>query len=238
MCGRFATTGDIDFYAQYYGVDDVTTDSIDPSWNVAPTDESYVVAEHEERKLLGRMGWGLIPHWSKDNKSAHINARAETVATAPAFRRPFTRHRCLIPADGFYEWEPKDKGRTPHWVYRADGYPMSFAGIWSGWKDPKTEQWTRRFAIITTKAEGVIAPIHDRMPVVLPQESWEAWLDRDLTDPEMALDLLRPLDPDLIMEYAVGNEVNNVRNNGASLRQPLSPALSPTQWGKGSPRTK
>lgn len=217
MCGRFATTGDIDFYTQYYGVDDITTESIDPSWNVAPTDESYVVADHDGQRLLGRMGWGLIPHWAKDAKSIHINARAETVATAPAFRRAFSLHRCLIPADGFFEWEPKEQGRTPHWIYRADGFPMSLAGIWAGWKDPATEQWTRRFAIVTTKAAGVIASIHDRMPVILPEESWGEWLDRDLTDPEVALGLLEPLDPELIMEYPVGSEVNNVRNNDSSL---------------------
>jgi putative SOS response-associated peptidase YedK len=220
MCGRFATTGDIDFYTRYYGVDDVTTESIDPSWNVAPTDESYVVADHEGHRLLGRMGWGLIPHWAKDAKSIHINARAETVATTPAFKRALSLHRCLIPADGFYEWEPKEQGRTPHWIYRADGFPMSLAGIWAGWKDPATEQWTRRFAIVTTKAAGVIASIHDRMPVILPEEKWGNWLDRDLTDPEMALGLLDPLDPELIMEYPVSSEVNNVRNNGSSLVSP------------------
>jgi putative SOS response-associated peptidase YedK len=220
MCGRFATTGDIDFYARYYGVDDVTTESIDPSWNVAPTDESYVVADHEGHRLLGRMGWGLVPHWAKDAKSIHINARAETVATTPAFKRALSLHRCLIPADGFYEWEPKEQGRTPHWIYRADGFPMSLAGIWAGWKDPATEQWTRRFAIVTTRAAGVIASIHDRMPVILPEEKWGNWLDRDLTDPEAALGLLEPLDAELIMEYPVSSEVNNVRNNGSSLVAP------------------
>lgn len=222
MCGRFATTGDLDFYGEYYGVDTVTTESIDPSWNLAPTDEAYVVAEHDDRRLLGRMAWGLIPHWSKDAKSIQINARAEKVATTPAFRRAFSLHRCLIPADGFYEWEPKERGRTPHWVYRADGFPMSFAGIWAAWRDPATDEWKRRFAILTTKAEGVISAIHDRMPVILPEEVWEPWLDRDLTDPEQALDLVRPLDPDLISEHAVSSQVNSVRNNGPDLRLPLS----------------
>lgn len=221
MCGRFATTGEIDFYAQYYGADEVATEAIDPSWNVAPTDETYVVAEHEEHRKLGRMGWGLIPHWAKDRKSIHINARAETVATTPAFKRALSVHRCLVPADGFYEWEPKEQGRTPHWVYRADGFPMTFAAIWSAWKDPATDQWTRRFAIVTTAAEGVIANIHDRMPVIMRQENWEGWLDRDLTDPVAAHALLQPVDPDLVMEYAVGSEVNNVRNNAASLLTPI-----------------
>ncbi|MGH8912875.1 MAG: SOS response-associated peptidase [Acidimicrobiia bacterium] len=222
MCGRFATTGDLDFYGDYYAIDTVTTEAVDPSWNVAPTDDTYVVAEHDGQRLLGRMGWGLIPHWAKDAKSIHINARAEKVATTPAFRRAFAVHRCLVPADGFYEWEPKDQGRTPHWIYRADGYPMTFGGIWAAWKDPATDEWGRRFAIITTKAEGIISQIHDRMPVILSEEVWEPWLDRTLTDPEEALGLIQPPDPDLIMEYPVTPQVNNVRNNGPELREPAS----------------
>lgn len=222
MCGRFAVSGDLDFYAGYYGIDDVATESVDASWNVAPTDETYVVAEHEDERKLGKMGWGLIPHWSKDAKSIHINARAESVATKPAFKRALSLHRCLVPADGFYEWEPKEEGRTPHWVYRADGHPMTFAGIWAAWKDPSTDEWNRRFAIITTRAEGTISHIHDRMPVALPDDVWDAWLDRDMDDPEAALGLLRPIDPDLMMEHAVSSQVNSVRNNGPDLVRPAS----------------
>ncbi|HLU31196.1 MAG TPA: SOS response-associated peptidase, partial [Acidimicrobiia bacterium] len=155
----------------------------------------------------------------------HINARLETVAEKPAFRRALGRHRCLIPADGFYEWEPKEKGRTPHWVYRADGHPMTFAGIWSAWKDPDTGGWVRRFSIITTAAEGVIRQIHDRMPVALPRESWEPWLDRDMDDPEAAVQLAQPIDPDLIMEHTVSSQVNSVRNNSPELVEPFSESL-------------
>jgi len=225
MCGRFATTGDIDFYRDYYGIDEVATESLDQSWNVAPTDETYVVAEHDGKRRLGKMQWGLIPYWAKDAKTIHINARLETVAEKPAFRRALGRHRCLIPADGFYEWEPKEKGRTPHWVYRADGHPMTFAGIWSAWKDPDTGGWVRRFSIITTAAEGVIRQIHDRMPVALPRESWEPWLDRDMDDPEAAVQLAQPIDPDLIMEHTVSSQVNSVRNNSPELVEPFSESL-------------
>lgn len=225
MCGRFAVTGDVDFYARYYGIDDVATESIDQSWNVAPTDETYVVAEREGERRLDRMGWGLIPHWSDDARSIHINTRIETVATKPAFKRALAVHRCLVPADGFYEWEPTEEGRTPHWVFRADGHPMTFAGIWSAWKDPATGQWSRRFAIVTTKAEGPITRIHDRMPVALPDDVWEPWLDRTLDDPDAALALLRPIDPDLIMEHAVSSRVNSVRNNGPDLIEPHTDTL-------------
>lgn len=225
MCGRFATTGDIDFYRDYYAVDEIATESLDESWNVAPTDETYVVAEHDGSRRLGRMAWGLIPYWAADAKTIHINARLETVASKPAFRRALSRHRCLIPADGFYEWEPKEKGRTPHWVFRADGHPMTFAGIWGAWKDPATDEWVRRFSIITTKAEGAIRTIHHRMPVALPEELWGPWLDRDLDDPEEAARLARPIDPDLIMEHTVSSKVNSVRNNGPELVEPFAESL-------------
>lgn len=225
MCGRFSITGDLDFYAEYFGVDEVLTDSLEKSWNVAPTDPVYVIAERDGKRQLGSMKWGLVPHWANDTRSIHINARAETVATTPAFRDSFARKRCLIPADGFYEWEPKEKGRTPHWVYRADGHPMSFAGIWAAWKDPATGAWVRRFAIITTESKGAITAVHDRMPVILPDEVWDAWLDRDLEDPEAALSLIKTIDPDLIMEHPVSSRVNSVRNNGPDLVEAASETL-------------
>ncbi|HET8739595.1 MAG TPA: SOS response-associated peptidase [Acidimicrobiia bacterium] len=225
MCGRFSITGDLDFYAEYFGVDDIDTDPIEPSWNVAPTDPVYVVAESDGRRRLRAMRWGLVPHWAPDTRSIHINARAETVATTAAFRDSFARKRCLIPADGFYEWEPPGQGRTPHWVYRADGHPMVFAGIWSTRLDPGTGEWHRTCSIITTGAEGVIAGIHDRMPVSLPGHVWDPWLDRDLTDPEAVLSLLQPIDPDEIMEHTVSSRVNSVRNNTPDLRDPAVETL-------------
>ena len=218
MCGRFSITGDLDFYAEYFGVDEVLTDRLEPSWNVAPTDPVYVVAEREGVRSLGSMRWGLVPHWAKDTKSIHINARSETVATTAAFRESFSRRRCLIPADGFYEWEPKEQGRTPHWVYRADGHPMVFAGIWASRLDPETDIWQRTCSIITTGAEGAVSPIHDRMPVSLPPNVWDAWLDRELRDPEAVAGLLQTIDPELIMEHTVSNRVNSVRNNLPELR--------------------
>lgn len=223
MCGRFSITGDLDFYAEYFGVDDVVTERLEQSWNVAPTDPVYVVAERDGRRQLGTMRWGLVPHWAKDTKSMHINARSETVATTAAFRDSFARKRCLIPADGFYEWEPADRGRTPHWVYRADGHPMVFAGIWASRLDPETGEWERTCSILTTEAKGVIGHIHDRMPVALVPEVWDAWLDRDLNDPEAALSLLRTVDADEVMEHPVSRKVNSVRNNTPDLNQRTEP---------------
>jgi putative SOS response-associated peptidase YedK len=223
MCGRFSITGDLDFYADYFGVDEVRTEPLEKSWNVAPTDPIYVIAEREGSRQLGSMRWGLVPHWAKDTRSIHINARSETVATSPAFRDSFARKRCLIPADGFYEWEPPEKGRTPHWVYRADGHPMVFAGIWASRLDPETEQWQRTCSIITQDSEGTISSIHDRMPVALVPDVWDAWLDRDLQDPEEAGALLRSIDPESIMEHTVSREVNSVRNNRPGLNDPVEP---------------
>ncbi|MGD2102416.1 MAG: SOS response-associated peptidase [Acidimicrobiia bacterium] len=223
MCGRFSITGDLDFYAEYFGVDDVVTDPLDKSWNVAPTDPVYVIAERDGHRQLGTMSWGLVPHWAKDTKSIQINARVETVATTGMFRDSFARKRCLIPADGFYEWEPAEKGRTPHWVYRADGHPMVFAGIWASRHDDETDTWQRTCSIITTDARGVVSNIHDRMPVTLAPDVWESWLDRDLRDPEAALGLIRAIDPDSVMEHTVSRKVNTVRNNTPDLHNQVDP---------------
>jgi putative SOS response-associated peptidase YedK len=223
VCGRFSITGDLDFYAEYFGVDEVVTEPLDKSWNVAPTDPVYVIRENDGRRELASMQWGLIPHWAKDTRSIQINARSETVATTPAFRDSFARKRCLIPADGFYEWESPQEGRTPHWVYRADGHPMVFAGIWASRLDPESDTWYRTCSIITKDAEGVIAEIHNRMPVALVPEVWEVWLDRGLRDPEAARASLQTIDADAIMEHVVSRKVNSVRNNTPDLRDETQP---------------
>lgn len=220
MCGRYVLAAEADDYAEYFAVDRLVAESLSPSYNVAPTDPVYTVAQWEEERLLGTMRWGLIPHWAKDKKGMQINARSESVATKPMFRDSLSRKRCIIPADGFYEWEPKDQGRTPHWIYRADGYPMAFAGIWSSWKDPTSGEWVRTCAIITTEAAGDVAAIHKRMPVSLDPDVWDAWLDRDLTDLAQIEGLIRPIDADLLMEHAVAITVNSVRNNGPQLVEP------------------
>ncbi len=165
------------------------------------------------------MRWGLIPHWAGDTKTLNINARAETVATTPAFRDSFSKKRCLIPADGFYEWEPKERGGSPHWIFRADGYPVGFAGVWSAWKNPAGE-WIRSCAILTTAATGVISEIHSRMPVALVPQVWGAWLDRDVTEPDEVKSLVQPIEGDLWMQREVSTRVNSVKNNGPELLEP------------------
>jgi len=218
VCGRFSLAGDIDFYADYFGAGALGTESVKPSWNVAPTDTVYVVAQREGGRRLETMRWGLIPHWAADAKSTHINARSETVSTSSSFRDSLARKRCMIPADGFYEWEPKEHGGTPHWIFRADGYPVGFAGLWATWLDPADGQWVRSCAIVTTASTGTISTLHDRMPVALPPEVWDAWLDRDLKDRDEAKGLLQPIADDLWMERAVSKLVGSVKNNGPGLQ--------------------
>lgn len=232
MCGRFSLGGDPDRYGDFLGVTRAVTETLTPSWNVAPTDPVYVVAEHEGERVLGTMRWGLIPHWAADGRTVHINARAETLQSRPAFRDALRRRRCLVPADGFYEWGPGEKGRAPHWVHRADGYPMAFAGLWASWTDPALGRRLRTCAIVTTAARGQVAAIHDRMPVILVPEVWAPWLDRDLTDPAEATALLSGIDPDLITTHPVSTRVNSVRNNdpGLRMREP-SPGTLP--WSDG-----
>jgi putative SOS response-associated peptidase YedK len=169
------------------------------------------------------MKWGFVPHWAKDPKKIQINARSESMLQKPMFRDSAARKRCIIPADGFYEWEPKERGRAPHWVYRVDGFPMAFAGLYSTWKNPETGEFVRTCAIVTTAAQGKITDIHERMPVSLDPEVWDAWLDRSIRDPEEIARLVRPIPTDMITEHEVSPTVNSVRNNDRSLTDPAGP---------------
>lgn len=214
MCGRYVIASDPTRYADYFGVDEIKSESLDPSYNVAPTDQVYAVAEHDGERLLGAFRWGLIPHWAKDRSGPlNINARAESIATKPTFRDSFRRKRCILPADGFFEWEPKERGRPPHYVTMSDGSPMGFAGVWASWKDPETDLWMRSCSIVTTSANAVLAPIHTRMPVILPETTWDRWLDRANDDIVELQTMLRPIDADRIREHEVSTLVNSVRNN-------------------------
>lgn len=224
MCGRYVISSDPASFAEYFGVDIVKTEALETSYNIAPTDPVYAIAEHDGERQLGTFRWGLIPHWSKDRKGPlNINARAETVATKPAFRDSFSRKRCILPADGFYEWEAKERGRLPHYVTMRDDRPMGFAGIWASWKDPETGEWLRSCAIITTSANEAISRIHTRMPVILPAEAWEEWLDRDNRDTEALRRLLVPIPGDRVKEHAVSTLVNSVKNNLPENIVPLPP---------------
>ena len=222
MCGRFVQSASADDYARYFGADAVKTELHEANYNVAPTDPVYAVAEHKGERLVGTFRWGLVPHWSKDRKSAarFINARSETLTEKPAFRDAFKSHRCLIPADGFYEWTRRGDLKIPHYIHIGSHAPMALAGVWASWKDPATDEWLRTCSVITTQPNEFIRPIHDRMPSMLPEATWDAWLDRDNDDLEQLRSFLTPPPEELLETYEVSTEVNSVRNNGPHLLLP------------------
>jgi putative SOS response-associated peptidase YedK len=187
----------------------------------------YAISEHADRRYLVSFRWGLVPTWSDDPKvgSRMINARRESVADKPAYRTALRRRRCIIPADGFYEWQTLSHGKTPYFIHRADGRPLAFAGLWEGWKSPDGE-WLRTCAIITGAADQRLADLHARMPIVLRPDTWDVWLDRDERRPDAVLDLLARPDVADLTWHAVGDRVNNVRNDDPTLIAPTAPGLS------------
>jgi putative SOS response-associated peptidase YedK len=199
--------------------------------------------EHGGVRELRVVRWGLVPFWAKDPSigSRLINARAETVATKPAFRRAFARHRCLLPADGFYEWEksadPKRPGKQPYYIHREDGGVLAFAGLYELWRDkdrpdddPGSWLWTA--TIITTQAEDEVGRIHDRMPMVIDPANWADWLDPTATSAEALHALMMPAAQAHLATYPVSTEVNSVRHNGPGLIEPMEGDSDPA----GSPR--
>lgn len=198
-------------------------DDLGPRYNVAPTDEALVVVQREDRRGLTAYRWGLIPHWAKDAKSGSkmFNARAETLTTSPAFRDAFKRKRCLLPVDGFYEWKREGTVRQPYWIRRADGRPLVLAGLWAGWKDPSTDLVRRTFTIVTSAPNEAMGPIHDRMPVILPDDAWDRWLDPEPADLGELSGLLTPSDAIELQITAVSRLVNDVRNDGPELIEPI-----------------
>lgn len=232
MCGRFVQAHDASFYADAFAVETIRTEDLRPSYNVAPTDRVYTVAEHEGARILGSFRWGLIPWWAKDNKigSRNINARAETVADKPAFRDSFAKRRCLIPVDGFYEWQRLPKGKLPFYIYRADQRPLALAGIWASWKEPESGERVLSCSIITGTPNDLVADIHDRMPVVIAEDNWHTWLDRSIEDREELEGLLGVFPQEAMGAHPVSTLVNKVANNLPECVEPLDTAAGRQQW--------
>jgi putative SOS response-associated peptidase YedK len=219
MCGRYASFLPAEaLRALFHTVN--PTPNWEPTWNMAPTRDAPVVRLHPatQARHLDLLRWGLVPHWAKDAKSVRqpINARAETVATAPMFRDALERRRCLVPADVFYEWQATEQGKQPFAIARADGQPMAFAGLWEGWRGADGTVM-RSFAIVTTNANPVLLPLHERMPVILEPADWPAWLGEVAGEPGA---LLRPSAAELRV-WRIGMAVNSVRNDSASLLDPV-----------------
>ncbi|KAA2212659.1 SOS response-associated peptidase [Teichococcus oryzae] len=226
MCGRYFQYRDIGQVAEHFEAVPPLP-NIAPSWNVAPTQDAPVLRRHPESgaRHLGSLRWGLVPRWARDASGGArlMNARAESVAEKPSFRDAFARRRCLVPADGFYEWRTEGKAKQTYAVALRDGAPMALAGLWEGWKSPEGE-WLRSFSIITTEANAKQALVHHRMPVILPREDWPAWLGEAEAAPEALLDLLRPCPPEWLSCWPVDNRVGRVAENDPALlgRDPLA----------------
>jgi putative SOS response-associated peptidase YedK len=196
-----------------------------PNYNAAPTDTLPVVRlDREGRRSLDLLRWGLIPYWAKDASIGPrcINAMAETVATKPAFRDAFRQRRCLVPVDFFYEWRKLPDGKQPYAIGLADGSPMAFAGLWERWRDPADGGIVQSFAIVTGPPNELCAPIHNRMPVILPREAWRPWLGEEDAGADALLVLLRSFPAALMRAYQVAARVGNVRNNDPDLLAPLA----------------
>lgn len=234
MCGRFASSTPPDQLAKYFGAEMPAEERLlDANHNVAPTQAVYTVYEDGGVRRLDTFHWGLVPFWAKDPKIGNrmINARSETLAEKNSYKRPFAKRRCIIPADGFYEWKKIEgqKRKQPMYMSRVDGEPLAFAGLWEIWRDPNHTDADGEpmelfsCTIITGEPNEKVAEVHDRMPVMLPPDAWDTWLDRDNQDTDALQGLLVPAPAQLITLHPVSTEVNNVRNNGPHLVEEAPP---------------
>jgi putative SOS response-associated peptidase YedK len=228
MCGRFVSSSPPDQIAQYFDAVNDSADPREPNYNVAPTQDVYAVLADGGVRKLESLHWGLVPFWAKDPKIGNrmINARAETLATKNAYKRALQKRRCIIPADGFYEWKalPGQKQKQPMYIDRPDGEQLAFAGLWEVWrnKDVPGDE-LHSCTIITTSANETMSSVHDRMPVLLPPSAWETWLDPEVDDVDLLGKFLVPAPNELIELRPVSTEVNNVRNQGAHLIDRVDP---------------
>ena len=224
MCGRFVQHSDPEIYASQFDLDALRHAT--PRYNVAPTQPVLAIRESDEgKRALVRLRWGLVQAWSKgpDSRYSMINARAETVKSKPAYRNAFKHRRCLIPAEGFYEWKAGKGGKTPFLIRRKGGEPFAMAGLWERWHGGEGET-IESCTIIVTDANDLVQEIHDRMPVILGRENHAAWLDRDTKDADGLLAMLKPADPARWTMHAVSWQVNSPRNDSPDLLEPLDSA--------------
>lgn len=221
MCGRFTLTVPGEQAAQQFGLSDPSV-KLAPRYNIAPTQPVAAVRAAETGRELALLRWGLIPPWAKDLSigARMINARAETAAEKPAFRSAMKQRRCLILADGFYEWQTTGSSKQPFYFRVAGDGPFAFAGLWEHWRSPQGDQ-IHSCTILTTEANELVRPLHDRMPVILRPEDYGRWLDPALRDAAAVADLLAAYPADAMHTYPVSKSVNRVSNDGAELIAPL-----------------
>jgi len=232
MCGRFVSSTPPDQLAAHFHAQLDAEVLLEPSYNVTPTNDVWAVLDDGSVRRLEPLHWGLVPSWAKDPSVGNrmINARAETLTEKASYKSPFKKRRCLVPADGFFEWKPVEgqKKKQPYFIHATDGQPLAFAGLWSVWR-PKgaPDEDLRSCTVITGEPNRVVADIHDRMPVILPESAWDTWLDPAIDDTDLLGRLLVPAEPSLLTFRPVSTAVNNVRDKGAHLLDPFDPDAEP-----------
>jgi putative SOS response-associated peptidase YedK len=224
MCGRYRLTAKERYLRDHFGLDE--DPPWEPHWNIAPTQQIATIRQHpkDPRRIFGLMRWGLIPYWAKDQSLGlrTINAMAETAAEKPAFRDAISRRRCLIPADGFYEW--KKIGSKEKQAYNfglTNGSVFAFAGLWDRWRDPKNNV-VESCTILTTQPNALVADVHNRMPAILSPDDYERWLDPGITDVSEVAECLKPFDARLMKKYPVSSRVNRAENDDAECAREVS----------------
>ena len=219
MCGRFTRTADVEEIAQEFGVENLEA-SLEPSYNIAPTQKVAAIVLDDKKRLV-TMRWGLIPSWAKDESigAKLINARAETILEKPSFRTPFKRGRCLLVADGFFEWQKTRNEKQPFYIHLKSGRPFAFAGLFDVWGS--ADERITSCTLITTEANELMKPIHERMPVILRREDADLWVTANQSEQKALLDLLQPYPSNLMEAYAVSKLVNSPRNNRPDCVKPI-----------------
>ncbi len=229
MCGRYVVAYDPETLVSGFSLTRVAP--FPKRWNVAPQSPVPVVYETREgERIAETMRWGLVPHWAQDERIGHKlnNARAETVFDKPSFRQAVRRRRCLLPASGFYEWQPPGPGlpaktpKQPWYISAADGAPLAMAGLFEAWRQSDQAEWVLTCCIITTVANALMAPIHDRMPVLLPPEAWGRWLSRSPQDAAALAPMLQPCPPERLRAWPVSRAVSRGTAEGEALTEALA----------------
>ena len=226
MCGRFSLAAAPELLQQHFQIKMGSWPALQPRYNIAPSQPVLaVVASTELGRKATQFRWGLIPRWSRAPQAGWINARSETVAEKPSFREAFRRRRCLIPADGFYEWADQGTAkRQPYWFYLVDRPVFAFAGIWERWRSPQGVE-IETCAILNTPANRLMGLFHERMPAILPESDYDLWLDPQVQDPKRLLPLLRPYPAEAMAAYPVSTYVNNPRHEDPTCRAPIGEAV-------------
>ena len=224
MCGRFTlTTPDATQLALDLGIepDSALLERYRPRYNIAPTDQHWIVRARREERQIWAADWGLRNSWQRDPKRPpQINARAETLTERPAFRDAFRQRRCVVPADGFFEWTGPKQARRPLWFHQPEGGLIYFAGLYESWRPTTADEWQRSFTIVTTEANALMAPVHDRMPVLLTPDRIDDWLYADAEEP-LLRSLLVPPPEGALIATTVSTRVNAVRNDDPACLEPV-----------------